>query len=184
LPKDSINHEGGAREGGVRGVAGFFPDGRRIIFVGSESGHARRSWIQDLDGGKPRPVSPEGVVGALLSPDGRFFVARGPDQKPALYPVEAGPPRPIKGLEPSDRTLGRSADGKLLFVRPLGRSLTARVYRVDVASGRRELWKEFAPRDPTGLTDISADAITPDGKTLVFAYHHVLSDLHVVEGLK
>jgi eukaryotic-like serine/threonine-protein kinase len=184
LPKDSINHEGGAREGGVRGVASFFPDGRRIIFVGSEPEHARRSWIQDLDGGKPRPVSPEGVVGALLSPDGRFFVGRGPDQKPALYPVEAGPPRPIEGLEPSDQPLRWSADGKSLFVRPLGRSLTARVYSVDVASGRRELWKEFAPRDPTGLTDISADAITPDGKTLVFAYHHILSDLYVVEGLK
>ena len=179
LPKDSINHERGPR-----GLPSFFPDGRRIIFVGSEPGHATRSWIQDLDGGKPRPASPEGVVGALLSPDGRFFVARSPDQKPALYPVEAGPPRPIKGLEPSDRTLGWSADGKLLFVRPLGRSLTARVYSVDVASGRRELWKEFAPRDPTGLVDISADAITPDGKTLVFAYHQTLSDLYVVEGLK
>jgi len=179
FPKDSINHERGPR-----GVASFFPDGRQIIFVGSEPGHARRSWIQNLDGGRPRPVSPEGVVGALLSPDGRFFVARGPDQEPALYPVEAGPPRPIKGLEPSDRMLGRSADGKLLFVRPLGRSLTARVYSVDVASGRRELWKEFAPRDPTGLIDISADAITPDGKTLVFAYHQTLSDLYVVEGLK
>jgi eukaryotic-like serine/threonine-protein kinase len=179
LPKDSINHEGGAS-----GVASFFPDGRRIIFVGSEPGHAKRSWVQDLYSGKPRPVTPEGVVGALLSPDGRFFVARAPDQRPSLYPVQGGPPRPIEGLEPSDRTVGWSADGKFLFVRPLGRSLTARAYRVDVASGRRELWKEFAPRDPTGLTDISSDAITPDGKTLVFAYHHILSDLYVVEGLK
>jgi eukaryotic-like serine/threonine-protein kinase len=175
LPKDSISHEA---------PAGFFPDGRRIIFVGSEPGHASRSWVQDLDGGKPRPVSPEGVVGALLSPDGRFFVARAPDQKPALYPVEGGPPRQIEGSAPNDIPLRWSADGKSLFVRPRGRSLTARVYRVEVASGRRDLWKEFVPHDPTGLTDSYASAITPEGKTLVFTYNRILSDLYVVEGLK
>jgi serine/threonine protein kinase/Tol biopolymer transport system component len=175
LPKDSINHNG---------AASFFLDGRRIIFVGSEPGHARRCWLQDLDGGKPRPVSPEGVVGTVPSPDGRFVVARGPDQKPALYPVEGGPPRPIEGSEPSDRPLRWSADGKSLFVVTRDRNLTARVYRVEVPGGRREVWKEFAPRDPTGLTDFYADAITPDGRTLVFAYHHILSDLYVVEGLK
>jgi hypothetical protein len=175
LPKDSINHDG---------RASFFPDGRRIIFVGSEPGHARRCWLQDLDGGKPRPITPEGVIGAVLSPDGRFVVASGPDQKPALYPVEGGPPRPIEGLEPNDFPLRWSADGKFLFVRPRGRSVTARVYRVEVSSGRREVWKEFAPRDQTGLIDFYLSAITPDGKTLVFNYQHTLSDLYVVEGLK
>jgi eukaryotic-like serine/threonine-protein kinase len=175
LPKDSINHDG---------PASFFPDGRQIIFVGSEPGHASRCWLQDLDGGKARAVTPEGVVGFVLSPDGRFFVARAPDQKPALYPVEGGPPRLIEGLEPTDRPMRWSADGKSLFVSPVGRSLTARVYRVEVSSSRRELWKEFAPRDPTGLTNCRASAITPDGKTLVFVYHRTLSDLYVVEGLK
>ncbi|HEY3123120.1 MAG TPA: hypothetical protein VGK70_03565 [Thermoanaerobaculia bacterium] len=175
MPKDSINHDG---------PASFFPNGRRIIFVGSEPGHARRCWLQDLDGGKPRPVTPEGVVGAVLSLDGRFVAARAPEQKPALYPLEAGPPRPIEGLEPSDGPLRWSADGKFLFVSPLGRGLPARVYRVEIPSGRRELWKEFTPHDPTGLINLYAAAIIPDGKTLVFGYHHTLSDLYVVEGLK
>jgi eukaryotic-like serine/threonine-protein kinase len=175
LPKDSINHYGGAT---------FFPEGQRIIFDGSEPGHARRCWLQNLDGGKPRPVTPEGVSGSLLFPDGQFVVARGADQKPALYPIEGGPPRPIEGLESTDEPLRWSADGKFLFVRPRGLSLHARVYRVEVPSGRRELWKEFAPRDPTGLRDVAASSITPDGKTLVFTYHHTLSDLYVVEGLK
>jgi eukaryotic-like serine/threonine-protein kinase len=175
FPKDSINHDGGAS---------FFPDGRRILFVGSEPGHATRCWVQDLDGGKPRPVTPEGVIGGTLSPDGRFFVARAQDQKPTLYSVEGGPARPIEGLEPGESPLRWSADGKSLFVRPPGPTLTARAYRVEVSSGRRELWKEFTPRDPTGVIDLSPYAITPDGRTLVFVYHHKLSDLYVVEGLK
>src|SRR5262249_48785403 len=145
LPKDPIDHNG---------QASFFPDGRRILFVGSEPGHARRCWVQDLDGGKPRPVTPEGVFGgAVLSPDGRFFVARAPNQKPALYSVEGGTPRSVEGMEPDEIVLRWSADGKSLFVSSLNRSLVERVYRVEVSSGRRELWKEYTPPDPTGLID-------------------------------
>jgi hypothetical protein len=74
-------------------------------------------------------------------------------------------------------------DGKSLFVAWAGGSLTARVYRVELSSRRRELWKEFTPRD-TGLVDFSIGAITPDGKTLVFGYTHLIPDLYLVEGLK
>ena len=63
-------------------------------------------------------------------------------------------------------------------------SLVARVYRVEIATGRRELWKEFSLPDPTGVTGIGCAAITPDGKTFVFTYSQQLSDLYLVEGLK
>jgi Tol biopolymer transport system component len=177
LPKDSINHDASP--------ASFFPDGRRIVFTGSEPGHARRAWVQDLEGGKPRPVTPEGIVGTALSPDGRFVAARGPDHKIALYPVEPGPPRPIPGIDPDDRVLRWTADGKSLFVsHQPGPSLTSRVYRIDISTGRRELWKEFTPRDTTGIQSLGANAATADGKILIYTYSHTLSDLYIVEGLK
>jgi len=177
LPKDAINHESV--------LASFFPDGRRIVFTGNEPGHGRRAWIQDLDGGKARPITPEGVVGTLLSPDSRFVVARGQDQKPALYPVEGGPARPIEGLDPNDQLLRWSDDQRFLYVshfRPL--SLTAKVYRVEVSTGRRELWKELTVPDPTGISGVRAGAMTSDGKTFVFGYRQHLSDLYAVDGLK
>ncbi len=58
---------------------GFFPDGRRIFFVGSEQGHRKRVWVQDLDGGKPRAVTPEEVRRPVLLGDGRFICARAAD---------------------------------------------------------------------------------------------------------
>jgi Tol biopolymer transport system component len=177
LPKDSINHDAS--------LASFFPDGRRIVFTGNEPGHARRAWVQDLQGGKARPITPEGVVGSTLSPDGRFVAARGPDHNIAHYPVEPGPTRPIPGIDADDRILRWTADGKSLFVhhRP-GPSLTSRVYRIDISTGRRELWKEFTPRDTTGIQSIGADAATADGKILIHTYSHTLSDLYIAEGLK
>ena len=95
LPKDSINHDAEP--------AAFFPDGRRIVFIGSEPGRGRRTWVQDLDGGKARPVTPEGVVGTVLSPDGRFLAARGPDLKVALYPIDGGPATARRRLRAEQR---------------------------------------------------------------------------------
>ena len=52
LTGDAINHLD----------ARFFPDGKRILFLGSEPGHGARLFVQDLGGGAARPVTPEGVV--------------------------------------------------------------------------------------------------------------------------
>jgi Tol biopolymer transport system component len=177
LPKDSINHDSVP--------AAFLPGGRRIVFVGSEPGRGRRAWVQDLDGGKARPITPEGVVGTVTSPDGRFVAARGADQKLALYPIEGGPARPIEALAPNDQLLRWSADQNFLYAGSgIRRTLIAKIYRLDVSTGRRELWKEFALPDPTGVVGISCNAITPDGKTFVFTFSQQLSDLYVVDGLK
>ncbi len=178
LPEDSLNHDFDPGR--------FFPDGRRVLFIGSKPGQARRAWVQDLEGGQPRPVTPEGVVGTLLSPDGRFVLARGPDKKFALYPADSGPPRPIEGFDPNDRPLQWSADGSSVYVAYAGAAgLTARVFRVGISGGHRELWKEFTPCDPTGFQSLGQTAAAAaDGKTFVFAYSHNLSDLYAIEGLK
>jgi eukaryotic-like serine/threonine-protein kinase len=177
LPKDSINHN--------PIPARFLPDGRRIVFIGSDATHERRTWIQDLDGGKARAITPEGVAGTVLSPDGRFVAARGPDQKAALYPVDSEPPNAIAGVDPNDDLLQWSADQRFLYVSAnAGRSLTARIDRLEVSTGRRELWKEFTPPDATGIGLFQAGAITPDGRAIVFIYSHEISDLYIVDGMK
>jgi serine/threonine protein kinase len=59
-----------------------------------------------------------------------------------------------------------------------------RVYRLDLTTGRRDVWKEFMPGDPTGITSIGPNGISADGKTILFGYSHTLSDLYVAEGLR
>jgi eukaryotic-like serine/threonine-protein kinase len=158
----------------------FFADGRRILFMAAEPGRPRRCYAQDIAGGLPKPVTPEGKVGCIVpSPDGKFVITRDAE----MYPLEGGEPRPVPGLSRAERVLQWSADGKAIYVRNPD-ELPAKVYRVDLATGRRQLWKELAPSDPSGVDEIPLISITPDGKSYVYSYDRVLSDLYLVEGLK
>ncbi len=40
------------------------------------------------------------------------------------------------------------------------------------------------PGDPTGITSIAPNAISADGKIILFGYSHTLSDLYLAEGLR
>jgi len=59
-----------------------------------------------------------------------------------------------------------------------------RVYRLDLKTGKRTLWKELMPSDPAGVENIGPIYMTPDARTCVFGYHRMLADLYLVEGLK
>lgn len=175
LTKDGINH--------VR--ARWFPDGKRFLFLGSEPGHGVRLYVQDVDGGKPRAISPEGVSATQweISPDSKYVAAVGPDQNGYLYPVESGDPRPIPGFPTGDVPVAWAADGRSLFIYRSG-ELPARVHRLDIATGQKQLWRELMPADSAGVTDIGPILLTPDAKTYVYEYGRTLSDLYLVEGLK
>ncbi|HEX7578876.1 MAG TPA: protein kinase, partial [Thermoanaerobaculia bacterium] len=177
FPKDEIEHASGV-------FGAFLPDGKRIVFNGNEPGRPPRVFVQDLVGGAAKPVTPEGVEARLLSADGTSLVIRAPDQGSAVIPLDGGPSRPIPGLEPGDRPLRFAADGRSLFIHSVAREFPARVLRLDVATGRREVWKELMPGDPAGMTMLSPAAISSDGKTILFIYSRVLSDLYLAEGLK
>ena len=90
-----------------------------------------------------------------------------------------------EGLEANDHVMRWSADQKSLFVSSswFG-TRVARVFRIEIASGRRELWKEFSLSDGAGISGLGASAITPDGQVLIFTYSQQLSDLCVVDGLR
>jgi eukaryotic-like serine/threonine-protein kinase len=168
-------------------AAAWFPDSRRILFAGSEPGHGLRLYVQSIDGGKPRAITPEGITAALpgfaVSPDGRLVAAIGPDHKAALFPVEGGAPRPIPGVGEKEFPLRFSADGRSIYLWKRG-DVPARVTRLDLETGRREVWKDLLPADPAGVERISNVLVTPDAKGYAYCYARLLSDLFVVEGLK
>ena len=166
--------------------AKFFPDGRRILFAGSEPGRGIRLFILDLAGGKPRAITPEGVTILQqdpFSPDGKAIVATGPDRRIAIYPVEPGEPRPVPGLAPDDSEIRWSADGHSLYAyNSLARPGV--VDLVDVQTGKRTPWKEFHPPDPAGVLEVAPFLISPDGASYVYSYRRLLDELYVVTGLK
>ena len=166
----------------------FSPDSRRIYFAARDATDANRTYVQDLDGGEPRPITPDGFVGQLLSPDGRTLATIDRYGEYYLYPVDgSAQPRSIPGYIDGDVLLQWSADGRSLFIREAG-NLVLRIHRLDLSTGDRVFWKELVPPDPTVLTDIGSDPgqvrITADGRSYAYTYWTFEGELYLAQGLK
>lgn len=169
---------------------GWLPDGKQIVFTGWESGPTARPriYVQAVDGGAPRPITPDGVLAAqrAASPDGTLVLGRAGNTW-QLYPIAGGEPRPIQGLTGADAPLQWSSDGAAVYAMAnQGRnSGTSRdVIRVELATGRRSVWKTLAPTDPVGIDNVGPIAITPDARAYCYTHMRRLGELFTVDGLK
>ena len=99
-----------------------------------------------------------------------------------LYPTDGGAPKPLPGIGATDRIIQWSADGSAIFAFTRG-DLPSKIFRIDVASGERKLWKELSPSDPTGVEGLTAVRMSRDENSYAYSYSQRLNDLYVVEGL-
>jgi len=164
--------------------AGLLPDGKTLWFNGNEPNHGFRYYTTDLDGAKPRPISPEGVRtsrGLLLN--GKYL-AGASGGKIRLYPIAGGEPEILKGATEEDRIAGWSTDEQSLFVY-FRNDMPAKVYRLDRKTGQREPMMELAPADRAGVTfGFSGIMITSDRSSYAYSIRQELSELHWADGLK
>lgn len=175
--------EAGEKSYGFAG--GWFPDGRRVAVAASDGAGGARLYVMEVTGGKPKAISPEGVAifGKSISPDGGLVAALGPDGRIALFPTAGGPPRTLPGQVPGDQPVRWTPDGRALYVAESSR-LRTRIVRLDVVTGRRETWKELVPADPAGVSLIAPFHLAADGRSYVYSYRRLLSDLYLVQGLR
>jgi hypothetical protein len=155
-----------------------------VGFWASEPGRGRRSYYVSLPGGRPRAVTPEGVLAVRGSLSDGQVLGWSPDGALASYPVAGGDPRPQSVRVPTgayDYPGRVSGDRRFLFVRE--GSVPARISRIELATGRKTAWLTLRPRDPAGNANIFGIALTPDGKGYAYTYGQYLQDLFLVEGL-
>ena len=165
-------------------TAVLFPDGKRVLACGHETGHAVRCYVQDIEGGKPRPLTPEGTTDGLVSPDGLLVLARDSGGGQKIYPVGGGAARPVPGATPDDAAIRWSADGKSLIVVSLWSDVPVKIERLDLATGRREPYMTLGPADLTGAIQISPIALSDDGKSHALTARRMASHLFLVQGAR
>lgn len=163
--------------------ASWMPDGKQIVFSANRPRHAVQCFIQGVDGGKPRPVTPEGVFICRISPDGKSIAGNDlGGGGGSLYPIDGGQPRPIPGLEAGESFVWTSTP-RFLYVYRWKQS-PVKIYRSDVLTGQRQFFIEMTPPDVAGLRNISFIHFSSDGRAYVYSYSRLLSELYLVKGLK
>ena len=162
------------------------PGTLHLVVRASEKGRSPRYFVVDSQTGASRPISDEGIPYSSYtpaSPDGKRMLGLAADGRPTIYSLAGESPVPIPGSQPSERPAGWSVDGRGVYVYRRGGS-TAPVYRVDPATGKRELWKTITAPDPAGITGIAPVIVVMDGKSYAYGVTRILSTLYLVDGLK
>ncbi len=162
-------------------TAQWFRDGKSVLINGNEPGKNTRFYVQEVGGTAARPVTPEGTRDGWLSADGKLVLARGPDGKYSVYPISGGEPRPVPGLTEADVLAQWSADGRAVLVYRRA-EIPCRLERVDLASGHRTLFKEFAPADRNGLLSMREIFVTDDLRSFAYTAYYQVSSLFISEG--
>jgi len=103
--------------------------------------------------------------------------------KAQLYRLAGGESQAVPGWLPQDIWITWSADGRSAYVYD-DEKTSARVYRLDVATGKRELVRTLAPNDSAGVTAIINVRMTPDGKSYAYSFNRELSDLFLVDDVR
>ena len=171
------------------GQGAWFRDSTRIVFTGDTGDGKPRGYIQEIPAGLPRAFTPVGVTlggRAAVRDDNTVLGRIGGTWR--LLPINGGDAQPVPALKPGDIPLQWSDDGRYVYtVDNAGdvRSPAVDVFRVELATGARVLWKTLTPPDPVGVESMRGTVvITPDARSYCYSYMRRLGDLFVVDGLK
>ncbi len=169
---------------GVAPVLGIYmPDGKRALILGNQKAAPLRWWLLELADGSMKPVTPP-VKGfrCAISPDGGQILVRMLDDNLYIVPVSGGGPRLVPGLK--DLVPIRwNADGNVIVRTTASDDLPVTVLKVNLTTGKREVLREVAPHDRTGLIGVAPVLVSRDQQTVVYSYGRTISDLYLVDGL-
>lgn len=162
----------------------FSPDAQHLLVVTRLANGKIQTMEQDLKGGEPHAITPEGLAGVRLSPDEKkLLVTSQEDGKFYVYDRVAKSKEPVP-LGPGDTPLRFAGDDELFVASSApGREDVHELQRLDLRTGKRQTL--FTIRvDPTGLITVGPTLISDDGSSYAYSVMRIYSDLYIVDGLK
>jgi DNA-binding winged helix-turn-helix (wHTH) protein len=158
-----------------------FPDGTRLLVGGRTGGGKLSLFTQTLDGAKPQPLkSSVYLIMAALSQDGKQIAGLDAERRFVILPVGGGDAKAIPlGFVPWP--VRWSASGTSILVQDAN-SVPSLVYRIDIATGKYDLWKKLSPVDLSGVSAFWRAVISRDEKSYAYSFRRDLSELFVVDG--
>ena len=158
---------------------------QQYIVTGHYENKKWQCFIWDGQRGTAKPLCAEGAADSnryYLSPDRRELLVPMEHGGWVIYPVDGGPPQPVRGIASNETLIGWRSDSKSLWIRPdVNSGTTIPVSILDVASGKKTPWKEIHPTQP--VLEIHDLYMTPDGEAYAYNYVIMKSDLYIARGL-
>jgi Tol biopolymer transport system component len=158
-------------------------DDEHILLFANQTGNDSGMFLTDVSGSSPKLLSHDRVPRMGVGMDGQTYLSRQGD-KWSIQSVAGSDAKPLTAIAAEERPIAWSLDTQHIFAQVTGPTgLT--IFKVDLNSGRQELWQTVKPKDQVGLRPmINQTAITPDGRWMAFTYSTQLGQLYRSETLK
>ena len=164
----------------LTGKSSWSRDNTKIVFAGSEPGHLSRVYLLNPASGETRAITPDETSDPLLTPNGEAVLVKNKSMAYVIYPIHGGPPEPTRGMTSNEGPLQWDDQGRTIYI--WDRTLPAKIYRLDPRTGKRELWLEINPPDPSGLL-YGLIYVSPDGQSYAYHFRRVFTNLFVAKNL-
>jgi eukaryotic-like serine/threonine-protein kinase len=161
----------------------WFPDGKHVLLTGAAEGQPLRTYEMDLLGGKPQALGPADFVGSAAAKDGKRIAGRNSSAEAVVFDRETQKMQVIPGVGPGDQFQTWTEDGQGLLVSS-ATPWEARMYRLEVATGKRTLLQTVEPSVKAGSMQNVRLSYAEDSKTYAYSTLRVQGTLYVVEGLE
>jgi len=165
--------------------ARWFPDRYHILLYADQSGQAC-SFVTDESGAVPKPIPVRDftVDEAGIAADGdAIFHQR--DRAWVLLSLKDGSTHPVPSIQPDEIPISWAEDRSHVFVESRDRlNMAVSIYKVDLSSGKRELWQVIKPSLTNFNVSVNRVAITPDGRRMVYAYRLNAGQLYISTNLR
>jgi eukaryotic-like serine/threonine-protein kinase len=163
-------------------AAAWLPDSQHVISLAWENSRPDRDYLLDLNGNE-NPLTPEGTVGVTVTPDGTNVLVHDAKGAWLLFPIHGGAAKPVNGLEAGDWPIRFSPDGRRVYVARSVAANEGKFWTVDLATGKRELFKDIKLTEP-GVYRVQSFTLSPDTRSFAYIYGRTLSTLYYVDRVR